>query len=190
MDDQLAGLAVKLTEAAVKNTAGSIATKISSVKAQKDAQKTIQVLDEMVNDLLADKNEVIRIAQAYEQELISQKISDKDIEYITNTIVPLVEKFINEIEDEKERAKSQKYLDTIKAVLSKETITVMQLVGFNFKKAIGEPLTILLQQSILSKAPSNDDEIKKLNLKNSNLSIDLALNKDAYERFLQLTGRA
>lgn len=38
-------------------------------------------------------------------------------------------------------------------LISKETLTILQLLGFNFRKAIGEPLTILLEKLILSKLP-------------------------------------
>ena len=37
----------------------------------------------IINDLLADKAELLRIAQIYEQEFASQKITDDDIEFIT-----------------------------------------------------------------------------------------------------------
>lgn len=193
MDEQnaklLAEMGVKLTESAVRNTAGAISDKISSIKAKRDDKQTIRELEDIVNNLLDDKSELVRIAQAYEQELISQKISDADITYITDTLVPLIEKFINGIEDEAERAKNQSYLDTVKSIISKETITVMQLIGFNFKKAIGEPLTVLLSRMIESKIPESDLELKRLNLINSNLSIEISKDEDSYKRFLKLIGR-
>ncbi len=193
MDEQnaklLAEMGVKLTESAVRNTAGAISDKISSIKAKRDDKQTIRELEDIVNNLLDDKSELVRIAQAYEQELISQKISDADITYITDTLVPLIEKFINGIEDEAERAKNQSYLDTVKSIISKEMITVMQLIGFNFKKAIGEPLTVLLSRMIESKIPESDLELKRLNLINSNLSIEISKDEDSYKRFLKLIGR-
>ena len=42
-------------------------------------------------------------------------------------------------------------LEQIKSLLSVETLTIMQLLGFNYKRAIGEPLTLLLQKTIESK---------------------------------------
>ncbi len=185
----LAELGVKLTESAVRNTAGAISDKISSIKAKRDDKQTIRELEDIVNNLLDDKNELVRIAQAYEQELVSQKISDEDIEYITTTLIPLTEKFIEKTEDETERAKNQENLDIIKAVLSKETITVMQLIGFNFKQAIGEPLTSLIRRLIESKMPINDAELKRLNVINSNLSIEIAKDEAATNRLMKLLGR-
>lgn len=193
MDEQstgiLAEMGVKLTESAVRNTAVIISDKISSIKAKRDDKQTIRELEEIVNSLLDDKSELVRIAQAYEQELISQKISEADIVYITDTIVPIIEKFINDIDDDIERAKNQSYFNAIKGIISKEMITVMQLIGFNFKKAIGEPLTVLLRRMIESKIPESDLELKRLNVINSNLSIEISKDKESYERFLRLIGR-
>jgi|JI10StandDraft_1071094.scaffolds.fasta_scaffold47506_3 DUF438 domain-containing protein len=193
MDDAnaklLAELGVKLTESAVRNTAGAISDKISSIKAKRDDKQTIRELEDIVNNLLDDKSELVRIAQAYEQELVSQKISDEDITYITDTLVPLIEKFVGGIEDGAERAKNQAYLDTIKSVVSKEMITVMQLVGFNFKQAVGEPLTLLIRRLIESKMPINDAELKRLNVINSNLSIEVAKDEAATNRLMKLLGR-
>ncbi len=193
MDDTnaklLAELGVRLTESAVRNTAGAISDKISSIKAKRDDKQTIRELEDIVNNLLDDKSELVRIAQAYEQELVSQKISDEDIAYITDTLVPLIEKFIDSIEDEDERAKSQAYIDTIKNIVSQEMITVLQLVGFNFKQAIGEPLTVLIKRMIESKTPTNDAEQRRLSTLNSNLSIEISKDKEAYERLMVLIGR-
>ena len=188
MDDTntklLAELGAKIAESAVRNTAGAISDKISSIKAKRDDKQTIRELED-----IDDKNELVRIAHAYEQELISQKISDEDIAYITNTLVPLIEKLIDGIEDENERAKSQAYINTIKNIVSKEMITVLQLVGFNFKQAVGEPLTTLIKRVIESKIPINDIELRRLSVLNSNLSIEISRDKEAYERLMRLIDR-
>jgi hypothetical protein len=43
-------------------------------------------------------------------------------------------------------------MEIIKPLLSVETLTVLQLLGFNFKQAIGEPLTELVAGLIAAKA--------------------------------------
>lgn len=188
-NQMLADLGVKLAESTVRNTAGAVIDKVSWVKAKRDDKQTIRELEDIINNLLDDKSELVRIAQAYEQELVSQKISDDDIMYITDALVPLIEKFIEKIEDEDEKAKSQGYLDIIKSVVSKEMITVMQLIGFNFKRALGEPLTILIQRMIEVKTPINDLELKRLNVINSNLSIEVSKDAEATARLIKLLGR-
>jgi hypothetical protein len=48
-----------------------------------------------------------------------------------------------------------------------ETLTIMQLVGFNFRRAIGEPLTTLVERLILSRVPAPDQsaELQALQLR-------------------------
>ena len=66
-------LGANLIEAAARNGASAINTKIKAAKAKKDAKQTISELEEIIYDLLSDKAEIQGIAQAYEQELVSQK---------------------------------------------------------------------------------------------------------------------
>ena len=134
-----------LIEISARNTATYIADKIKTSKAKKNDKETINELEEIIQNLLNDKIEIQRIAQAYEQELTSQKITEKDIEYITNNLLPVFSKFIpqDKVND----------LEQIKSLLSVETLTIMQLLGFNYKRAIGEPLTLLLQKTIESRIP-------------------------------------
>jgi hypothetical protein len=47
----------------------------------------------------------------------------------------------------------------VKTLVSTEMLTVLQLFGFNFKTAIGEPLTLSLQRLILSKVPAPEDGV-------------------------------
>ena len=125
---------------------------------------------------MSDKAEIQRIAQSYEQELVSQRITEKDIKYITDNLLPILNKFIpNDKKDDFEQ---------IKSLLSVETLTIMQLLGFNYKKAIGEPLTNLLKRVIESKMPSDVETNTKFALKIA----DIATDENATNRYLQLTG--
>lgn len=92
----VAQLAANLIEATARNAAGFISNKIKAVKAKKNDKETIAELEEIISELLNDKVEIQRIAQAYEQELVSQKITEKDIKYITNNLLPVISQFIPE----------------------------------------------------------------------------------------------
>lgn len=186
-EKQFNDLMVKLAESAVKNVASSITTKIASFKKQRNDAKTIQFMEETINELLTERQQLIGIAQAFEQELLSRKISDADIQYITDTLVPLLEDIVSKTDNEQEKQKNQEYLDLFKKVLSKEVVTVAQLLGFNFKQAIGEPLTELARKKILSNSPS--DDLRKLSLENSNLTMQISQDEEATKRFLKLVGR-
>ena len=61
----------------------------------------------------------------------------------------------------------------------------MQLLGFNYKKAIGEPLTNLLKGFIESKMPTDN----KINSEYILKMLEIAKDKEATERYLKLTGQ-
>lgn len=174
---EVAKLATKLIEISAKNTVSFIGDKIRTSKAKKNDKETITELEEIIFDLLNDKQEIQRIAKSYEEELVSQKITETEIEYITKNVIPLIAKFISP-----DKAQD---LEQIKSILSVETLTIMQVLGFNYKKAIGEPLTLLLQKSIESKIPLNPNINKELALNLTKVSQD----EEATNRYLKLTGQ-
>lgn len=177
MEQEIIQLAATLLEIAGRNTANIVTKKISAVKARKNEKETIAVLDEIIIDLLNDKMEIQRIAQAYEQELVSQKITESDIKFITDNLFPIFEQFIPEQNDIS--------IEQLKSILSVETLTIMQLLGFNYKKAIGEPLTKLCQKKIEGFIPVDP----KIHNKYALDIIELAKDKESTKRYYQLTGQ-
>lgn len=167
--------AANLAEIAARNGASIIFDKIKKAKANKDTQKTINELEEIINDLITDKNQIQMIAQSYEQELISQKITEDDIKYITKNILPIFKEFIPD--------KIQ--IEQLEKILSVETLTIMQLIGFNYKQAIGEPLTLLARKSIESKIPMDS----KVNIEYVLAMANLAKDAESTKRYFQLTGQ-
>lgn len=131
-------LTVKLAEVGIKNTAQIVYDKIRTVKSKSNDKETINALEEIINDLISDKNELVQIAKCYEQEFVAQKISEKDIEYITDKLLPLLLKIPGMQEEQ----------DTLEILLSQETLKILQLLGFNYKEAIGEPLTSVIANAI------------------------------------------
>lgn len=146
MDPELTQLSLQLANTAVRNSASAVAERINSARTRKRDQETIAELEEIVNELVADKAELVRIAQAYEEEFVAQRLSPENVEYIIGSVVPVLERLVAESGDE---TAVQKMMDLLQPVLSVETLTVLQLVGFNFKRAIGEPLTEVLHQRIM-----------------------------------------
>ncbi len=65
----LAEMGVSLTTLAVKGTATAINTKIKSIKDEKNLEKVRNTYEEIVSELLSEREEAIRIAQAYKTEL-------------------------------------------------------------------------------------------------------------------------
>ncbi len=192
---QVAALTIRLGEAGIRNTAGVVYDKIQTVKAKKNDKETINELEEIINSLIADKNELVQIAQAYEQEFVAQQISQEDIEYITKSFIPVLKKLIEQTssgENSAAAANIENAIDVLTPLLSVEMLTVLQLVGFNFKKAIGEPLTLLLQKFITSKAPADPQselERTELALKYNTEALKVAQDKEASDRLEQLRSK-
>ena len=137
-----------------RNTVEGITTKIKALKKGRNNERTIQELEEIINDLINDRSELARIAQVYKEELVAQQIKSSDIEYITEELLPILKKLMTKTGNKhtNQSEEFQNIIDILTPLLSVETFTILQLLGFNFKRAIGEPLTDLLRNLIMSKA--------------------------------------
>jgi len=109
-----------------------------------------------------------------------------DIQYITTNLLPLLEKMLEE-SDQKNNIQN---LEIFKPLLSKETFNILQLLGFNFKKALGELLTELINGLIPSRIRDNSDktiEYQILNAQREFEYLKMLQDEDAYQRFLELS---
>lgn len=182
---ELVNIGSSLAKVSATNGASIVAEKIRSIKTSNRSEATISGLEELVQDLVNEKAELVRIAQSYKQELTNKGLTAGDVQYISSEIIPLIESFID---DESEDAESQrKMIEKIEPVLSIQTINILQLLGFDFKKAVGEPLTRLCE-SLISKPTYKSDDLLLKELEHKNLQIQIAQNPEAFERFKVLRG--
>jgi hypothetical protein len=154
---ELVALGTSLAELAVKGTATAVSTKIKTIKEEKNVDKIRNTYDEIISELLLERDEAIRIAQSYKSELEKVVISDEDIQHLHNTVSHILEiiKSIQlasafpkgEEEIKKVTAQCESY-EQIKELISVDTLKTMQLLGFNYKAAIGEPLTEICANAI------------------------------------------
>lgn len=79
----------------------------------------------------------MRIAQVYKSEIDRIEIIDEDIIHLHNTVTKLLE-ILKEMSDDKESLES---FNQLKDLITVDSLKTMQLLGFNYKAAIGEPLT-------------------------------------------------
>jgi hypothetical protein len=193
MDPHLIDLSTRLAEVAVRSTATSIGAKIRAVKSSRDDKKIIAEMNDLIYELLEDKQELESIAKAYQEEFVAQKLSDKDLEFISNTVLPMLKQFLQEIartqSDENEKQKTIKLiesLDAFKSLLSIQTLNVLQLIGFNFKQGIGEPLTDLLKATITGKNKTSQNKINELVTERDIEYFRMVQNEQAFERFMSL----
>lgn len=193
---ELLSLGTSLAELAVKGTATAISGKIRAIKEEKQIDKIRNTYDEIINELLNEREEAVRIAQAYKSELEKVIISDADIEHLHNTVSRILEiikksqiSSAEQISPEAvEKVKNQvKSYEQIKELISIDTLKTMQLIGFNYKSAIGEPLTLMLKNFILSKV-TEPDSFKVLEKIVTPEMVEILKNNTAYTNFKKITG--
>ena len=185
---EVASLAVGLADLRIRNTANLIGDRVRTAKANRDHASQVTVLTEIINDLLADKTELITIGQLLNQELASQNIADEDLQFITDTLIPTVERLLENGDDEG-KAERVAQVDAIKTLVAPEMLSVLQLVGFNFREAIGAPLTELLASLIrrIVVTPSVDQSVLlELELRRQVLMLEVAKDNAASGRATRL----
>ena len=133
------------TSYAVKGTVSAVATKVKTIKNEKNAEAIRNSYDEIISELLEEREEIIRIAQAYRAELERIEISDEDIEHLHNTIETVLDLLVPFAGVEESNVEAFK---TLKDIVNVDTLKTMQLLGFNYKDAIGIPLTNLCANAI------------------------------------------
>lgn len=183
-------LGTELASIAGRKSVEAIFDKIRAVKKKGDKDEIISNLEEIINDLISDKNRLIQISQAYEENLITQKITQEEIDYITNSIIPLLEEFLKQSSQDDSR-KIQDGINAIKPILSKEIFNIMQILGFNFKEAIGEPLTELLAAFIRTKINTTERslEIQMLAQQREVEYLKICQDEKAYNRLMSIYQR-
>nr|WP_288323080.1 hypothetical protein [uncultured Enterococcus sp.] len=148
MDPNLIQLAATLTELTAKNTVSFVGTKMKEAKTKKTIDEQSLAYSEIINGLLEDKLELERVANQYKEMYEKVTISDDDITYLQNTLeqaVVLLMKFTPNLEESKQS------IDMLIKLLNKDTLKTMQLLGFNYKEAIGVPLTEACANAISNK---------------------------------------
>lgn len=146
-----AELGASLATLAAKGTTSAIAAKVKSFKQIKSADEVRAAYDEVLNEVLQERSEAILIAQAYKDALERVQISDEDIESLNQTIGRVLDVFgigAGAGKSEEEAARQRASLEQLRALISADTLKTMQLLGFNYKAAIGEPLTRLCAEKI------------------------------------------
>src|SRR5260221_12252852 len=87
---EIADLSLRLGDTVARNTVSAIGDRIKAIKAKRDQRETIQELEEIIYDLIDDKNELKSIIEAYKEKFVAQQISQVEIEYITQTVIPVL----------------------------------------------------------------------------------------------------
>jgi hypothetical protein len=181
----LISLGTRLATAGATNGAILISDRIRTLKSTKKDSEVIAGLEELVREMVDEKAELLRIAQSYRQELTSQELTSGDVQYIVTSVIPLLEDIFQVTgEDDGDGALM---MEKIKPILSTQTINILQLLGFDFRKAIGEPLTELLANMITSPVRASD-EVQEHVIDRDLLAMKIAQDPAAFERFKVIRG--
>lgn len=136
MDSQnLSDMSILLNNIAKSGLVSATYNKINAIKKTKTIEEQKNNYDEIVNDLLTQNQELLSIAMNFKEEYERVNISDDDILHLRNTLERVVKLFYEE--DSEDEHNMRQFIDLVQV----DTLKTMQLLGFNYKKAIGELLT-------------------------------------------------
>lgn len=193
MDPLITSLLTQLAELTVKNSAASIAERIKTSKAAKSDQQTIGILEEIINELIDERNELQRISNALKEHIVAETISEADITYINENLLDIIEYLIasDTSENSVNRENYAKWVATLEKLLSPELLKILQLLGLNYREAIGVPLTKMIATKIDSDL--SPAELAKYNTLVIQWDIELAhvaLDEDASRRLMRITNQS
>lgn len=182
---ELVALSAALKGIINSGVADQVTSLISSVKEGRDDKKTINAYEDAFNKLIHENQELKSITLRYKDAYEQIYLNEKDIEYLQQTATRLINMFMPKVdyeskrktrdnliaqgyseeevdqyvqqstqENEKQRANFEQLVDLIQV----DTLRTMQLLGFNYRKAIGEPLTELAANAITTSFNKNDQE--------------------------------
>ena len=180
-----------LTEKAVITTVSSINDRIEKVKVRRNDEIIINELEEIIQDLLDIKTDLLRAISIYEEEFVAQKIGEEDLVKIKESVIPAFKNFIKEIEPfvkvDENFENLGGMIDSFEPLLSYEVLNLLQSLGFNYKEAIGKPLTERVKQFIVK----DDQEEKNYQMMIRNHELlskiaDISKDKESAERFKEL----
>ncbi|MGO2743632.1 MAG: hypothetical protein ACTIAM_08420 [Pseudolactococcus laudensis] len=149
MDETLLTLNTAFAKAITEVTVEKVTNKITQIKSNHDLKNQVTDYEQLVNDLLDNKNKLELTARNYKERLEQVTISDSDIESLHNT-VSIVLKIIKPLSQSGEQ-EDEKSIDIVLDLLNSDTLKTLQLLGYNYKKAIGEPLTQITAEFLKAK---------------------------------------
>lgn len=169
---------------------------VTTVKKGADDEKTIDAYEDAFIKLIDENQKLKAVALGYKEEYEQIYLSEQDIEYLQKTATRLLNLFMPELTDEdkenlkllyvnqgynevdanklikENEEKQREEIDNFKKIIDLiqvDTLRTMQLLGFNYREAIGEPLTEITANALRNLTNNSN------NLETDNNSDDLSL---------------
>lgn len=187
MDPEMMQMTARLAELALRNSASAVFEKIKTSKAKKSDTETIAELTDIIQELIDEKQELELISQAFERELATQKLSEDDIKFVGETVLPVIKEFASKGEDDNQDLLQS--IDMIEPLISQNTLQVLQILGFNFKKAIGEPFTELLRKKIQSLHVESSESLIISTAERDTEFYKVLQDSEAFDRLQKMSGK-
>lgn len=153
MDETIVALNTAFAKSITEVTVEKVTNKITQIKSNHDLKKQVTDYEQLVNDLLDNKNKLELTARNYKERLEQVTISDSDIESLHNTVSTVI-KLVRPL-SQSEKENDKKSIDILLDLLNSDTLKTLQLLGYNYKKAIGEPLTQITANFLKNKLDIN-----------------------------------
>ncbi|KRL98224.1 hypothetical protein FD28_GL000022 [Levilactobacillus hammesii DSM 16381] len=138
---------------------------LRQIKANKDKNSQALEYEQLIRNLVSEKSELEDIANEYKQELEKISISNDDIESLHQTVETtfkiIMGAGIIKYDSDEEQATTTQSLNALLALLNSDTLRTLQLLGYNYKEAIGAPLTEVTSRFILNKLSSETTKVKR-----------------------------
>lgn len=142
--ETLSQMGAQLALLTAKGTAVQVNNKVQAIRNKKQIDELCNSYEEVINELVAERAQAIALANAYQAELNRYEITDEDILHLQATIENALNILRSFGSDEDDYAGFEQF----KSLISVDTLKAMQLLGFDYKKAIGDPLTKVCAQTI------------------------------------------
>ena len=136
MNQEVASLGAELAVLAAKGTVSAISAKVKAIREKKNLTEMANAYEEVINELIQERNEAITIAQSCKAEIDRYQISDSDIEHLQKTI----DRVLN-IAKEMSPDTDLRSFELLRSLISVDTLKAMQMLGFDYRAGIGKPLT-------------------------------------------------
>lgn len=117
-------------------------TKRELAKNAKTLEEQKEIYEDIINTLIEEENKAKDYALRYKTLYEEVNITDEDIDYLRDTIERIM-KILSDIGNstDNESKINSSDLATMLDLINVDTLKSMQLLGFNYKDAIGKPLT-------------------------------------------------
>ncbi len=148
---------------------GDLDKRLQELKEEKNPDKLRTSYDEIVNEVLQERSKAVMIAQHYKSDLENIVINDSDIDHLQKTLQSFFDLIIQSYEFEldpqnEEHVKMleayRQGLNSLSKMVNANNMKTLLLMGFDFKEAIGRPMTELCAQSIRN-SMADEQEMKK-----------------------------